>query len=114
MAPRSKKADSTPGVVGSTYIVGLVYVLSWIVLGCAMLAFVVVLLSGPSSSDLVVFYLPEGLQGLNKVAWEALKAVLLSFGALVILLSLSSLYLSKMVLKRNHFLLEQEEIRSRK
>ena len=114
MASRRKKVDSSPGVVGSTYIVGLVYVLSWVVLGCAMLAFVVVLLSGPSSSGLVVFYLPEGLQRLDKEGWQALKAVLLSLGALVILLSLASLFLSKMVLKRNHFLLEQEEIRSRK
>lgn len=114
MSTRSKKVDSSPGVVGSTYIVGLVYILSWIVLGCALLAFVVVLLSGSSSSGLVVFYLPEGLQELDKEAWAALKAVLLSLGALVILLSLAALYLSKMVLKRNLFLLEQEEIRSRK
>lgn len=113
MPTRSKRADSSPGVVGSTYIVGLVYVLSWIVLGCALVAFVVVLLSGPTSSGMMLFYLPESLHGLDKGAWQALKALLLSLGALVILLSLAALYLSKMVLRRNHFLLQQEDKRNR-
>ena len=102
--------DSQPSVSGSTFLVGSLYVLSWILATAFLVLGIGLLLEGFLGFRIFLDWVSKQI---NLILDESQRTqIATSFGTICLLLSAvftGVIFLSKMVLKRNHYMIQMED-----